>query len=157
VALVSRKASYGIRAMTKLAEKAEENESATIAWLAEQDHLPRKFLEQVARDLRRAKLIESKPGPGGGCRLARPPDYITVGQVLRALDGDPVPSHCFEEGFSEDADDCPGCWGTKTCAIHELWERLHDDIDELLDTVTISDLLARQRALTPRRALAAGK
>ncbi|NPV48227.1 MAG: Rrf2 family transcriptional regulator [Armatimonadetes bacterium] len=146
MSLVSRRASYGLRAVYRLADLAEMGQSATIAELAESECLPRKYLEQVVLALRQAGVIESRRGPGGGCRLARPADAITVGDVVRALDGDPRPGHCLD-AETGDHSDCPGCWGYSTCAIRELWGQLAGVIDRALDAVTIADLRARQRQL----------
>ncbi len=147
MSFISRRASYGLRTMYRLAERAERGEGATIKWLAENEHLPRKFLEQVVRDLAQAQLLECKPGPRGGCRLARPADTVTVGDVVRALDGEIRPGHCLEEAH-DDRSDCPGCWGPQTCALREVWLKLQTAVDAVLDGSSIADLVARQRELT---------
>ena len=147
--LISRRASYGLRTMFRLAEAAREGHGATIAWLATRERLPRKYLEQVLRDLKQARLVESKPGPKGGCRLARAPETITVGEVVRALDGPIQPGHCLEEDAQDYGKDCPGCWGVTTCSVREVWLELREAIDEVLDRTTIADLLRRQRELVP--------
>lgn len=147
MSLVSRRASYGLRTMYRLAERAKDGGSATIAWLAENEHLPRKYLEQVLRDLKQAGLVDSRSGPNGGCRLAKPAQDITVGDVVRALDGEVKPGHCLEEGHTHDASDCPGCWGMDTCAMRELWVGLRAAINGVLDSVSISELLTRQQQL----------
>ena len=147
MALISRRASYGLRTMCRLAERAEEGKGATIAWLAENEHLPRKYLEQALRDLKQARLVDSRPGPRGGCRLARPAREISVGDVVRALDGPITPGHCLEEGHVHDDDDCAGCWGLATCAMREVWLDLQKAINGVLDATTIADLVARQREL----------
>lgn len=144
MSLISRRASYGLRTMFRLAERAAEGGGATIGWLAENEHLPRKYLEQVLRDLKQAGLVDSRSGPNGGCRLARPAGEITVGDVVRALDGELHPGHCLEEGHAHDAADCPGCWGLKTCSMRELWTKLQSAMDEVLDGASIADLVRRQ-------------
>jgi Rrf2 family protein len=152
MSIISRRASYGIRALYRLAERATEGGSATIAWLAENEHLPRKYLEQVVRDLRQAHLVDSRSGPHGGCRLARPADQITVGDVVRALDGEPRPGHCLEEGDDHVEADCPGCWGLKTCAIRGVWLELQVAMNRVLDSTTITDLVLRQAELQSAQA-----
>lgn len=144
--LISRRASYGLRAVYRLAELADSGGSATIAELAETEHLPRKYLEQTILALRQAGIIESRRGPGGGCRLARPAEAITVGDVVRTLDGELRPGHCLETD-APDHGDCPGCWGFRHCAIRELWLQLAEAIDRELGSVTIADLQVRQRQL----------
>jgi Rrf2 family protein len=133
--------------MFRLAEKARTGESATIGWIAETEVLPRKYLEQVVRDLHQANLIDSKPGPGGGCRLARPAHEISVGDVVRALDGEIQPGHCLGEDLQDHGADCPGCWGLASCAMREVWTNLQTAINHSLDSTTIADLLDRQAEL----------
>lgn len=148
MSLISRRASYGLRTMYRLAEQAPTGETATIAWIAEHEHLPKKYLEQVLRALKQAGLVDSRSGPHGGCRLAKPASEITVGDVVRALDGEVRPGHCLEEGHTHDASDCPGCWGMKTCAMREVWVHLQAAINQSLDATTIADLVARQHELS---------
>lgn len=148
MSLISRRASYGLRTLCRLAERAAQGQGATIAWLAEHEHLPRKYLEQVLRDLKQASLVDSRSGPHGGCRLARPAEQITVGDVVRALDGQIRPGHCLEDASGHDTATCPGCWGLASCAMREMWLRLRDTIDGALDAVTIAGLVARQQELT---------
>ncbi len=151
MALISRRASYGLRTMYRLAEMAHAGRGATIAWLAAKEHLPRKYLEQVLRDLKQGRLVESKPGPKGGCRLARAADTITVGEVVRALDGPIQPGHCLEEEAADYENDCPGCWGIATCSMREVWLDLQEAINGVLDRTSIEDLLKRQDELTPAK------
>lgn len=147
VSLISRRASYGVRTMIRLAELGLEGKRATTAGLAEREQLPRKYLEQVLRDLKQAGLITSRPGPQGGSRLARPAEEITVGEVVRALDGELQPGHCFEEAHGVEEADCPGCWGLTTCAMRELWLELGAAINQVLDSTTIADMMSRQHEL----------
>lgn len=151
MSLVSRRASYGLRAVYRLADLAETGETVTIAELADTEHLPRKYLEQAVLALRQAGIIESRRGPGGGCRLARSADTITVGDVVRALDGELRPGHCLDADTG-DHGHCPGCWGFSACAIRELWAELAATIDRTLDSVTVADLRTRQRQLTAQQA-----
>lgn len=152
MAIISRRASYGLRTMFRLAERAEEGAGATIAWLAENEKLPRKYLEQVLRDLKQAGLVDSRSGPNGGCRLARSAADISVGDVVRALDGELRPGHCLEEGHAHSEADCPGCWGLDTCAMREIWLDLQAAMNRALDAVSIADMVRRQRDLDARRA-----
>ena len=147
MSIISRRASYGLRTMYRLAEAATDGGSATIAWLAENEQLPRKYLEQVLRDLKQAHLVDSRSGPHGGCRLAKPATEITVGDVVRALDGEPRPGHCLEEGHDNEQADCPGCWGISTCAMREVWLELQAAMNRVLDSRTIADLMRRQHEL----------
>ena len=88
--------------------------------------------------------MDSRSGPNGGCRLAKPAHEITVGDVVRALDGDPRPGHCLEEGHDNEQADC---WGTSTCAMREVWLELQAAMNRVLDSSTIADLVRRQHEL----------
>lgn len=83
---ISAKAEYAVRAMLQLTEAADDS-LVSAAVLAEAQGLPRKFLEAILLDLRRAGLVRSVRGPRGGYQLARPATEIAVGDVLRAVDG----------------------------------------------------------------------
>lgn len=150
MSLISRRASYGLRTLIRLAELAPSGRAVTISQLADSEHLPHKYLEQVLRELKQAGLVDSRPGPHGGCRLARPARHITVGDVVRALDGEPRPGHCLNEGHGDDADQCPGCWGLNSCAMREVWTRLGAAMNQVLNSTTLEDLVRRQRELTSK-------
>jgi Rrf2 family protein len=82
---ISARADYAVRALLSLA--AAEPVTVSALSLAAEQQLPRKFLEAILADLRRAGLVRSQRGPDGGYRLPRPPAEITLGEVLRAIDG----------------------------------------------------------------------
>lgn len=135
--------------MCRLAEMSYEGRIATIGWLAERENLPRKYLEQVLRDLKQAHLIESKPGPNGGCWLAKAPGEISINDVVRALDGEIRPGHCLDTAAQGNEDDCPGCWGFSTCSLREIWVDLEQTIGEVLSKTSLENLVERQRQLKP--------
>ncbi len=95
------------------------------------------FLEQIFPDLRRAGLIESVRGVHGGYLLAHQPADINVGDIVRAVEGPIAPVSCLMEATSEDA--C--CSRTEGCMTRHVWERLRDRINEVLDEVSLADLI----------------
>jgi Rrf2 family cysteine metabolism transcriptional repressor len=97
--------------------------------------LPRRFVEQQLTVLAHASLVDCRRGAGGGCVLARPADEITVGQVVRAIEGYVL--------------DVPHATGS---AVSEMWERAGDSFEGSLDTVTLAELAVRQRELDAERA-----
>ena len=133
---VSQRTHYGLRAMTELA-KAYGSGPRSLAWIAEAQHLPAGYLEQLAIPLRRAGLIEATRGAHGGYRLARPPEAVSVGEIVRVLEGAVTPVECL-------ADDYPGgsCALELGCLSRPLWQRLKDAIDQVLDSTTLADLCA---------------
>src|SRR4029077_1498472 len=93
---LSRKARYALRALYALVA-SEGRGPVLIADLAEREQIPRKFLEAILLELRNAGLLRSRKGKGGGYTLARGPDAITMGQVIRVIDGPLAPVPCVSE------------------------------------------------------------
>ena len=131
---VSQRAHYGLRAMTELA-KAYGRGPLSLAEIAEAEHLPVGYLEQLAMPLRRAGLIEGTRGAHGGYQLAQPPAAMTVGQVVRALEGEVAPVECLSVEY------LPGtCVREPGCRSRPVWERVKESIDQVLDSMTLADL-----------------
>ena len=131
---VSQRAHYGLRAMTELA-KAYGHGPLSLAEIAEAEHLPVGYLEQLAMPLRRAGLIEGTRGAHGGYQLAQAPADLTVGQVVRALEGEVAPVECLSIEYLPGA-----CVREPGCRSRPLWERVKESIDQVLDSMTLADL-----------------
>lgn len=131
---VSQRAHYGLRAMTELA-KAYGHGPLSLAEIAEAEHLPVGYLEQLAMPLRRAGLIEGTRGAHGGYRLAKSPRDLTVGEVVRALEGEVAPVECLTIDYAAGA-----CLREVDCMSRPVWQRLKDTIDQVLDSTTLADL-----------------
>ncbi len=107
----------------------------TLAAISERQHISLSYLEQLFGKLRRAKLVSSVRGPGGGYNLAHPAQNISVAAIVRAVD-EPL-----------DATQCGGkenCHDEKRCMTHDLWETLNAKMHEYLSSVTLADLVAHQ-------------
>jgi len=124
---------YALRAMVDLALNAE-GEPVLCKEIAERQEVSNQYLSQLFLKLRRAGLIESVRGPGGGYVLARDAAQISARDVLRAVDETLDPVFCVDEG-QELA--CPRVDG---CPTHWLWARLGDAIHRVLDSVTVAEL-----------------
>src|SRR5690554_5902088 len=113
---ISTRGAYGLRAMLVL---AQVHNSGTMALrkIAAREQISEQYLEQLFRELRREGLVISKQGARGGYTLAAPPDLITVGQVLRTLEGPLGPMQCVLENESE-------CHRSEGCATKIIWQRL---------------------------------
>lgn len=96
------------------------------------------YLEQLFRDLREAGLVESIRGAKGGYILARSPEEITVGDVVRAVEGPIAPVECLLE-------DAGCCERRDVCLTRGAWERLRDSIEVTLDSITLADLCCSRR------------
>jgi len=141
---LSRKARYALRALYALS--AEESRGPVlIADLAEREKIPHKFLETILLELKNAGVLKSKKGKGGGYSLARPPEQITMGQVIRIIDGPLAPIPCASErAFVR----CEECVDETTCGTRQVMKKVRDAIAAILDSTTLADVqtqIARAR------------
>lgn len=130
--ILSTKGRYGIKAMVDLAVDGGETPVST-ASLAAKQGISEAYLEQLVSSLKKAKLITSTRGAMGGYRLARDPEEINVGDVLRALEGNTTIIDCVS---NEKVD----CQNACECSARPLWLKLQQRIDEVLNTTTLKDM-----------------
>jgi len=133
---LSAKVEYGVRSMAVLAMHHRER-PVPLREIAEQEQISLKFLEQIFPDLRRAQLVSSLRGSRGGYSLSRPPEQIRVGDIVRAVEGPITPVNCLAEGERESC-----CHRRGACLTRQVWERLRDKINDVLDGVTLNELVA---------------
>jgi Rrf2 family protein len=144
---LSTKTRYGVRAIFDIAfHNGDPNSAAAQAKdIARREQIPLRYLEQIFQDLRRAGLVESKRGPRGGYHLKRAPAEITLGHVVRALQGS------IDDMFVVDRDgEDPG--RASQAVTSELWKDLANHVTAWFDRVTIADLVARGEKLGLTRA-----
>ena len=130
---VSAKEQYGLRAMAELAGHYGEG-PISLSEVAHAQDLSLDYLEQIVPALRDAGLLNSTRGARGGYELSRPSAEITVGDVLRALEGDILPVQCVSEG------DLPPCVRSETCAARTVWQTVRERMLETLEGITLADL-----------------
>jgi Rrf2 family protein len=136
---LSRKARYALRALYALAAD-EARGPVLIAELAEREKIPRKFLEAILLELKNAGVLRSKKGKGGGYALARPSERITIGEVVRVIDGPLAPIPCASErNFVR----CEECTDEATCGTRQVMKKVRDAIAAILDTTTLADVRAQ--------------
>jgi Rrf2 family protein len=136
---LSRKARYALRALYALAAD-EARGPVLIAELAERENIPRKFLEAILLELKNAGALKSKKGKGGGYALARPADQITIGQIIRVIDGPLAPIPCVsEKAFVR----CEECADETTCGTRQVMKKVRDAMAAILDTTTLADVQAQ--------------
>ena len=136
---LSRKARYALRALYALAAD-EARGPVLIADLAERENIPRKFLETILLELKNAGILKSKKGKGGGYALARTADQITMGQVIRVIDGPLAPIPCASERAYVR---CEECSDESTCGTRQVMKKVRDAIAAILDSTTLSDVQAQ--------------
>jgi Rrf2 family protein len=129
----STKERYGLQVVLRLAHQYGKGTIA-LCQIAESEKLPLPYLEQVVMPLRQAGLVQSLRGAHGGYVLARPPENISVGEVIRAVEGSLVPMPCVREDL------CMPCEREGTCAARSVWELVHARLADALDGMSLADL-----------------
>ena len=109
----------------------------SLAGVAAEEDLPRAYLEQLVVSLRESNLVVSTRGAHGGYELSRPPDEITMSEVLRALEGPIAPMICA----TDDPEHATLCDRSARCTVNLLWVRVRDAITGALESMTLADLV----------------
>jgi Rrf2 family protein len=112
--------------------------------IADTLRIPRKFLEAILLDLRNEGLLQSRKGKEGGYIMERAPDSITVGKVIRFLDGPIAAVPCVSQTAYSRCDDCPE---ERTCVIRSLMKEVRDATARILDDTTLEQMLIRDAQL----------
>ncbi len=123
---ISVKAQYALRALFDLTLHQSGTQPVKIAAIAQRQNIPQKFLELILASLRQGGFVESRRGAEGGYLLARPADQITVGQVLRYVEG----SRVYRDRHRTSADD----------PFSSLWARVEQAVSQVLDRTTLAEL-----------------
>ena len=148
--MLSRKSKYGLKALLVLADE-EGQGPVQASELAERQRLPKKFLEAILLDLTRHGLLHSKKGRGGGYVLNRKPGDITLGQVIRILNGPLALVPCVSQtAYSR----CEECIDEETCGVHLAMKEVRDATAQILDNTTLEGLGEQVRASKIRQARA---
>jgi Rrf2 family protein len=111
---------------------------AQAADISEANNIPKKFLDAILGELRNAGVVDSRKGPGGGYRLARPAMEIRLGQVVRALDGPIAPIACARRTSYQP---CRDCHDVKHCTVRLAMTKVRDAMSDVLDMTTVADML----------------
>jgi len=131
----STKGEYGLRLMMDLARRYGSGPQS-LAEVARHEALPVSYLEQLAGKLRKANLVASHQGAHGGYELTRQPSRITVGEIMRVLEGPISPQVCATEG-----EDQMMCERQVSCGASLVWERVRESVAQALDSLTLADLI----------------
>ena len=134
--MLTNKGKYGLKAMVHLAG-VEKDQVATVTDIAEANSISKKFLDHILTDLRRGGLVYSKKGKGGGYALARPAHAITVGAIIRVLDGPLAPIPCASVTAFRP---CADCSDLKACAVRIVMVEARNAIADVLDRRTLAEL-----------------
>lgn len=146
--MLSKKSKYGLKAMLELAAEESGQRPIQASQLAERQRLPKKFLEAILLELTRHGLLQSKLGRGGGYVLARKPGDITVGEIIRVLEGPLALIPCVSKTAYRRCDEC---LDEETCGVRLAMKEVRDATSHILDNTTLAGLNARSRASLSRR------
>lgn len=133
--MISQKARYAFKALTYMAARPFGT-SFQIHEIAERERIPRKFLEHILRDLRNQGLIASRRGRGGGYHLLKRPHDISMGAVLRIIDGPIAPLSCLSRSAYRPCADCPD---EKHCAVRGLFSEVFAATILTMEAMTLAD------------------
>ncbi|HEX2696474.1 MAG TPA: Rrf2 family transcriptional regulator [Anaerolineales bacterium] len=138
---LSKRGEYGLRAMIILATPKEDGRPPVvqIKEISQREQIPAKFLEQILLALKNAGLLHSKMGVGGGYHLARPAKEISLGQIVRVLDGPLAPVKCVSQMAYEPC----GCPDEETCGLRLVMGDVRNSISKLLDGTSLEDVTHR--------------
>jgi Rrf2 family protein len=131
---LSKRTQYCLRALYALARDYGHGPTL-IAQLAEEEAIPKKFLEQILLSLKATGLVESKKGKGGGYTLVQPPDQITIGSVIRMVEGPLAPLPCASETRFRKCDECADI---ETCGTRIVMREVRDAVSKILDSTTLA-------------------
>lgn len=133
---LSTKGRYGLRAVVDLAVHADE-EAVALSQIAERQGISMNYLEQLIAKLKKAGIVNGIRGAQGGYKLAAPADQISVGDILRALEGDLNPVDCSEVNKGDSI-----CTNSDSCVTKYVWKRISDSINDAVDGIKLSELVA---------------
>lgn len=144
--MLSKQSKYGLRALIFLARQSH-GRPVLISEIAQREKIPRKFLERILLDLKKRGVLQSRMGKGGGYKLARQPEQITVSEIVRITDGPLAPVPCVSQtAYAK----CTDCNDEALCSIRVVMKEVRDEIARILDHTSLADMLAKQLDLEAR-------
>lgn len=131
--ILSTKGRYGLKMMYEFALNYGTG-PMSLKEVAQKQQLSETYLEQLISHLKKAGLVTSVRGAQGGYELTRKPEEITVGEIIRVLEGPLAPSECV-------IDDEPECSKAEYCVTRLIWEKIMDSINNVIDSITLNDMV----------------
>lgn len=138
---VSTRTEYGLRCLLQLARQPQGT-ALSMAEIAEREHLPKPYAQQILLRLKRAGLLKSTRGTQGGFALSQPASSITVAAILRVLEGVPFKNTC--DHFNQSTN----CGHLGNCGIRPVWETIASRLWEALDAITLQHLVGDEKSVT---------
>ena len=140
---LSTKGSYGLKAVIAIA-RLGESEAVPLSLVAEDTGVSVSYLEQLIIKLKKADIVTSTRGAQGGYTLARNADEISVGDILRALEGNLNPVECV----SVDGEN--SCTASEVCVTKIVWQRISEGINNAVDSIMLSELVNESKAMADK-------
>ena len=135
--MLSKKTRYGLQSVLHLAKRHGQG-TVLISELARNERIPQKFLELILLELKNKGILQSKKGKGGGYALARDPQKVTLGEVIRILEGPLAPVPCVSQTAYRK---CEECLDENTCGIRMVMKDVRDAMADILDNTTLKDVI----------------
>ncbi|MGD8353256.1 MAG: Rrf2 family transcriptional regulator [Pseudomonadota bacterium] len=133
---ITTRSSYTVRALLDLAQHSEDGRPVRLSDISQREGISHAYLEQLFNRLKRVEVVKGRKGPGGGYVLAKDPDSILMGEVIKAVEGEEKLFLCTEEH-----NDGKNCQRYPGCTTHLLWEKLSASFQEYLNSISLADLL----------------
>ena len=141
---LSTRGEYALRALLVLGRDYQEDDAVVrIQEISTKQNIPKRFLEQILNDLKSARIVESKRGVAGGYRLSRPPEKITLAEIIRHVEGALAPISCVSERFYEKC----SCPDEARCAIRSVMKEARDAVVKVVERITLAEMCERARKL----------
>lgn len=134
--MLSKKAKYALKALLYLTKKSDQG-LVLISDIATQERIPRKFLEAILVDLKTQGVLQSTRGKNGGYTLAKDPSKVSVGNIIRMIDGPLAAIPCVSHLYYRKCDEC---LDEETCEIRLVMKKVRDATAAILDTTYLTDL-----------------
>lgn len=134
--MLSKKSQYAFKALTYLTEKYNQG-PVLISEIAKKKKIPLKFLENILLELKRANILDSKKGKGGGYFLNQPPDTIKMATIIRLINGPIAMLPCVSLYFYERCSNC----NEKHCGLHDMMIQVRDATLNIVENRTLKDLI----------------
>jgi Rrf2 family protein len=143
---ISKKGEYALKALIKLAIDYDRGATVTLlSDIAERENIPPKYLEHILLNLKNAGILVSKRGVGGGYALSRAPENISLGEVIRVVEGPLAPINCVSTRAHFN---CPQ---ESSCGLHSVMLDVRNAIANIVDNISLEDIAKRQMELVERK------
>lgn len=145
--VISKKAKYAIHALVHLA-RSEHGQPVMTAEIAEAEHIPKKFLEAILLDLKKAGIVASKQGRSGGYYLIKDPEVVNLADIHRVFDGAIAMLPCVTYKYYQR---CEECKDEETCGIRLVVQQVRDETVRILKQSTLADIIRTEEDLSQKK------